>query len=342
MSPGLADERQGGPDTDPAAGVPKAELHAHLEGTASPALIRRLAVRNGIALADDLMTGDGRFAWRDFLHFLKVYDAASAAIRTARDYRDVTFEYLLACAREGAVYVEVMSSPDHAAMAGLDYLGHVEGIAQGIEDARAATGIEARCIVTCVRHFGAERAVEVAKLAARHPHPLVTGFGMGGDEAGFPPELFDRAYRIASEEAGLACNVHAGEWGGPESIRRALDLPVTRLGHGVRAVEDPDLVMLLAERGIVLEVCPTSNIATGVYPDYGSHPLRRLATAGVRVTVNSDDPPYFGTTIGREYRIAAERFGFDRQSLLALTRTALEAAFVDETTKTRLLARLPG
>ncbi len=169
-----------------------------------------------------------------------------------------------------------MSSPDHAAIAGMSYSDHLDGIAQGIEDARAETGIEARIIVTCVRHFGVEKALEVARATVRHPHPLVTGFGMGGDEAGFPPGPFAEVFRIAHEEAGLACNVHAGEFGGPDSIRAALELPVSRIGHGVRAIEDPALMAELAERGIVLEVCPTSNVATGVFPSYAEHPLPKL------------------------------------------------------------------
>lgn len=320
--------------------LPKAELHVHLEGTATPNLVRRLALRNRMAVPDGLFRDDGTFAWDGFLDFLKAYDGAAATIRTERDYRDVTYEYLVACAAEGAIYVEVMSSPDHAAQAGLSYQGHVEGIARGIEDARAETGIEGRCIVTCVRHFGVERALEVARLTVRHPHPLVTGFGMGGDEAGYPPAQFAEVYRIAREEAGLACTTHAGEWGPPEQIRKALELPVTRLGHGVRSVEDPALVEEIAARGIVLEVCPTSNIATGIYDGYAAHPLPTLMAAGVKVTLNSDDPPYFATTIGREYEIGGREFGLSDETLLGLTRTALEAAFVDEETRARLLERL--
>ncbi len=321
--------------------IPKAELHAHLEGTAGPDLVRRLARRNGMSLPDGLFAADGGFAWTDFLDFLRAYDAASSVIRTPLDYRDVTYEYLMGCARDAAIYAEVMSSPDHAAMAGMSYTGHLEGIAQGIEDARAESGIEGRIIVTCVRHFGVDRALEVARNTVRHPHPLVTGFGMGGDEAGFPPGPFAEVFRIAHEEAGLACNVHAGEFGGPESIRAALDLPVRRIGHGVRAIEDKALMAELAERGTVLEVCPTSNIATRVFDSYADHPLPKLMAAGITVTLNSDDPPYFNTSIGREYDLAAEHFGFDPDTLVGLTRNALNAAFVDEKTRQSLLARLP-
>lgn len=324
--------------------LPKAELHAHLEGTASPDLVRRLAARHGMTLPATLLTEDGTgFRWTDFLNFLSVYDAASAVIKTADDYRMVTAEYLKGLAAEGVIYSEVMSSPDHAAMNGLDYLGHLEGIAAGIEEARAETGIEGRIIVTCVRHFGVEKAEAVARDVIKHPHPLVTGFGMGGDEAGFPPGQFEKAYRIAVEEGGLQANTHAGEFGGPDGIREALKhLPVTRLGHGVRSIEDPDLVAELVDRRIVLEVCPTSNIATRVFADYAAHPLKRLTDLGVRTTISSDDPPFFHTSAGREYAVAAEHFGFDRAGLLQLTRTALEAAFVDEETRARLIAKLAG
>lgn len=323
------------------AAVPKAELHVHLEGTAPPDLVRRLAERNGLSLPAPLFTEAGRFHWTDFLHFLRAYDDAAQAIRTAEDYRDVTYAYLERCAGEGAVYVEVMSSPDHAALAGLSFAGHLEGIADGIGRAREAFGIEARLIVTCVRHFGVERAIEVARACARHPNPLLTGFGMGGDENAAPASAFAKAFRIAHEEAGLACTVHAGEAAGPDSVRDALDgLPVGRIGHGVRAIEDADLVRRIRDDGIVLEICPTSNLRTGVYGSFAGHPLNRLAEAGCRVTLNSDDPPYFDTTIGREYAVAAAWFGWDASRLLEATRTAIESAFVDEATRTRLLARV--
>lgn len=324
------------------ARLPKAELHVHLEGTAGPALVRDLAARHGVAVPDGLVTADGEgFAWSDFLSFLAAYDLASNVIRTADDYRRVTAEYLIGIAGEGAIYAELMSSPDHAALAGLDYVGHLDGIAAGIEEARAATGIEARIIVTCVRHFGVDRAMAVAEQVVRHPHPLVTGFGMGGDEAGFPPAQFAPVFRKAVEEAGLAAHVHAGEFDGPARIREALDtLPVTRLGHGVRSVEDPALVERLVADGIVLEVCPTSNVATGVAHEAARHPLRPLFDAGVKVTLNSDDPPYFHTSLGREYALAASAMGFGLEDLRGMTRTALEAAFVDETTRAALLAKL--
>jgi adenosine deaminase len=316
--------------------VPKAELHVHLEGTARPELIRRLAARNGVALPAGLLADDETFHWTDFLHFLRTYDLAASVIRTAQDYRDVVFEYLVACAAEGTRYVELTCSPDHARAAGLDEAEHRAGIFQGIDDARAAAGIEGRVLVSVVRNFGADAAERVAAEAAAMPHEYVVGFSMAGDEAGFPAAGFARAFAIA-DDAGLGCTCHAGEHAGPESVRAALGLPgVVRLGHGVRAVEDPALVRELAERRVVLEICPTSNVALGVYPSYGAHPLPALLAAGVLVTLNSDDPPYFGSTIGGEYGVARDRFGFDDAGLAQLTDTALQAAFADDALRARL------
>lgn len=321
--------------------LPKAELHVHLEGTAPPALVRRIAARNRVALPDALFRGPDRFAWTGFLDFLAAYDRAASVIRTGEDYRDITFAYLASCAAQGAVYVELTASPDHAAAVGLSDAEHYGGIAQGIDDARREHGIEARVLAVAVRDFGAERAEGIALRVAAERPPYVVGFGLAGDEAGHPPGPFARAFAIAVE-AGLGCTVHAGEHAGPESVREALALPVTRIAHGVRAAEDPGLVAELAAREVVLECCPTSNVATGVYPDYDAHPLPALRAAGVRVTLGSDDPPWFGATLGGEYAVAAERLGFDETALLAVTRTALEASFAEAHLRHRLLEGLPG
>lgn len=317
--------------------VPKAELHAHLEGTATPELVARIAERNGVPVPPGTIGEDGRFAWTDFLDFLRCYDAATSVIRTGEDYRDIVFEYLVRCAHESAIYVELTASAHHAALVGVSDVDHLAGIAQGIDDAREQTSIEARIVMSCVRQFGPETAVDVARRTVSVPHPYVTGFGMGGDEAGYPAELFSAAYEVAAQ-AGLGLTVHAGEWAGPESVRSGLALGVTRIGHGVRAVEDPELVRELADRGIVLEVCPTSNVALGIYPAIEAHPLPALRAAGVPITLGSDDPPYWDASIGGEYALAAGAFALDDAALREITRTALEAAFVEEDVRQRLLA----
>jgi adenosine deaminase len=317
----------------------KAELHVHLEGTAPPALIRRLADRNGLKVPEGVFKSADEFQWVDFLDFLRTYDLAASVIRTEEDYRDVTYEYLKASAREGVIYTELIVSPDHAASVGLSDEAHYGAIAQGIDDARAETGIEARMLITAIRNFGVAAAVDIARRHADHRHPYIVGFNLAGDEAGYPPAQFREAYEIASA-AGLGCTVHAGEHAGAESVREALTLPVTRISHGVRAVEDWSLVEEIAEREIVLEVCPTSNVATFVYDSYEAHPLRKLHEAGVKCTLGSDDPPYFGCSIGGEYAVARERFGFEEGELRAFTRTAVRASFADDATKGTLLNRI--
>jgi adenosine deaminase len=162
---------------------------------------------------------------------------------------------------------------------------------------------------------------------------------MAGDEAGFPAHDFAEVFQVAAG-AALGCTIHAGEWAGADSVRAALELPITRIDHGVRAIEDPDLVSELAARRIVLDTCPTSNVVLGVYPSYETHPLPRLRDAGVRVTLGSDDPPYFGATIEGEYDVCAERMGFSEEDLRGITRTAIEAAFCDDSLRAALVRRV--
>jgi adenosine deaminase len=319
--------------------VPKAELHVHLEGTATPDLVRRIAERNGLEVPEGVFAAPDRFAWRDFLDFLNTYNMVCSVIRTGEDYRDITSEYLAGCARDGAIYVELTASIDHSRIAGIGDAEHWEGIAAGIDDARRDHGIEARILSVAVRNYGVERAIEIAELTAARPHPYVVGFSLAGDEAGYPPEPFVEAYRVV-EKAGLGCTVHAGEWAGAASVRGALELPVTRISHGVRAIEDPALVEELARRRITLEVCPTSNVVLGVFATYEDHPFPALRDAGIPVTLGSDDPPYFGASVGGEYAVAREHFGLGDAELVAITRNAVEASFAEPELRSKLLTLL--
>ena len=316
----------------------KAEIHCHIEGAADPELVQRLAQKYDVDLEGIIQ--DGRYVWSDFTTFLNAYDRASALFRTPDDYRLLAYDYFMRLADQDAIYGEVFGSSDHAAQMGIGYLDLVEAISAGINDAKAETGIEGRIIMTCVRHLGPDAAEGVAELVAANPHPMVTGFGMGGDERSFEMEDFAPAFAIASD-AGLGLTAHAGEFGGADNVRNAIEqLGVTRIGHGVRSMEDLTLIDKIVSEGIVLETCPGSNIALNVYPDFNHHPLRKLYDAGVRVTLNSDDPPYCHTTLAREYDIARDEFGFDTAMIAQCTRTAIESAFVDETTRTQLLNRL--
>jgi adenosine deaminase len=322
--------------------IPKADIHAHIEGTMRPGLMRELSARNGIAVDPALFRDDGSYAWNDFRHFLDTYDAAAHAICAPEDYARVVYDHFARSAEKGMIYGEVFASPNHAVASGMSYETMVEGLVAGLDRAEETHGVVGRIIVNTVRHHGLDKAIAAAEMAAGHPHPKVTGFGMAGDESYGEHRDFLPAFEIA-RGAGLRCTAHAGEVLGPESVRAALDgLPIERIGHGVQAIDDPELVARLAAEGIVLEVCPGSNVAIGVYPDLASHPLRRLHEAGVRVTLNSDDPPFFRTDIGLEYDRAQSEMGFTDAELTGFTRTAIEAAFVDEATRETLLAKVAG
>lgn len=319
--------------------IPKAELHCHIEGAALPQLVLQQAQRYGADASHfvDLVHG---YLWQDFTSFLKAYDFAASLFRTPEDYVLLAKTHYLALAAQNVIYGEVFASPDHAERIGCSYASLIDAIAEGIRVAREQTGIEGRIIVTGVRHVGVEAVEKAARLTVSHPHPLVTGFGMAGDERMGVPADFARAFDIA-RDGGLSLTVHAGEFGGADSVREALDhLKVSRIGHGVRAIEDADLVRRIAEEGIVLEACPGSNVALGVYRDFAAHSFPVLEKAGCRMTINSDDPPHFHTSMNREYAIAHEEFGYDSSQLAGFTRTALQAAFVDGDTRARLLEKL--
>lgn len=322
--------------------LPKVELHHHIEGAAPPAFIRDLAKRKSVDISG-VFDESGGYAFTDFWHFLKVYEAATSVLQTAQDYHDLTRAVLDESAEHGVIYCESFISPDFCGGrdvgAWRDYLAAIQTAAQSAQN---DSGIRMRCIVTPVRHFGPEKARESALCAAETVGDFVTGFGMGGDEKSGKPADFAYAFDMA-REAGLRLTAHAGEWGGPDSIRAVLDdLRVERIGHGVRAIEDPALVDDLAERGTVLEVCPGSNVALGLYPDWRAHPIAELMNRGVKVTVSTDDPPFFHTTMTREYQKLETDLGWGGSEFAAINAIAVDAAFCDGDTKDALRKTLEG
>ncbi len=321
--------------------IPKVELHSHLEGTISPPLVRRIAKRNSITLKDGLFTDEDKFAWEDFVGFLNAYDEASFCLRKSIDYEDITYEYFKSCAIEGVIYAETFISPDHADAVGISYQEMILGCAKGIERVEKEFDIVARLIISCVRHLGPEKAIEVAKLMTDNPHKYVVGFGMGGNEYMYTMNDFSPAYNIAVN-AGYPCTTHAGEVCGPESVWDAINcLPVSRIGHGVRSVEDRELLTELANRNIALEICPGSNLALNVYPNWESHPLNAILGSGISVSLNSDDPAFFDTTVGKEYLNGSEFFNLSTKELCNISAMAIKASFVDKKTKSRLLSKIP-
>ncbi|MBO9122171.1 MULTISPECIES: adenosine deaminase [unclassified Rhizobium] len=316
----------------------KVELHCHLEGAAPPALTLAQARKYNIDISAYLK--DGAYVWHDFASFLECYDKISEVYKTDEDYALLTETYLAELAAIGTLYSELIVSPDHGKRIGLGADAYIAGVCEGIRRAKAASGIEARLIVTGERHFGPDSVIGAAEYAASARNPLITGFNLAGEERMGRVADYARAFDIA-RDAGLGLTIHAGEVCGAFSVTDALDaVRPARIGHGVRAIEDADLVKRLADLGTVLEVCPGSNIALKVFPDFQSHPLRALKDEGVRVTISSDDPPFFHTSLEREYELASSAFGFSDAEINEFTRTGIEAAFVDEATRSELLARL--
>ncbi|MGV6802685.1 MAG: adenosine deaminase [Ruegeria sp.] len=322
------------------ADLPKIELHLHHEGAAPPDFIRQLAHEKRVDLSG-IFKPDGSYDFRDFAHFLSVYEAACEVLKTPEDFRRLTLAILEESAANGVVYSETFLSPDFCGGGDLhawrDYLHAIQDAAT---EAESKFDITLRGVVTCVRHFGPDKARQSAICAAETAGDWITGFGMGGNEAMGLQGDYKWSFDCA-REAGLRLTTHAGEFGGPDSVRDAVRaLGVERVGHGVRAIEDPDLVHELADRGVTLEVCPGSNVVLGLYPDFAAHPIARLRDAGVNVTVSTDDPPFFHTTMRREYEMLNQAFGWDAEDFAALNETALSAAFCDEETRTRVRKRL--
>ena len=319
---------------------PKVELHLHLEGAAPPAFVRGLAQEKSIDLSG-VFAADGSYSYTDFWHFLKVYEAATSVLTSPEDYARLTRAVLAESAASGVVYSETFLSPDFCGGRDVSaWREYLHAIREAADEAERQDGITLRGIVTCIRHFGPEKAKETALCAAETVGDWLVGFGIAGDEKAGKPGDFAYAFDMA-REAGLRLTAHAGEWGGPDSVKDALrDLRVERIGHGVRAIEDPALVDRLAEDGVVLEVCPGSNIALGLYPDWTAHPIARLRDRGVKVTVSTDDPPFFHTTMTHEFDRLADAFGWDDSDFAALNRTALDAAFCDDATRARILKTL--
>lgn len=320
----------------------KAELHVHLEGSISPELAAKLARRNKLTLPSGLVAPDGvSYLSKDFLDFLKVYDTLAAVIKVPQDYYDITFDYLKNNALDNAIYVEMMYSPDHAEQSsGIPSREHLAAIQQAINDAETQCNIVGRIITTAVRHFGVEACERVARQATMDTFPCVTGFGLGGDEAKFPPKLFTKAYQIATD-AGLECTVHAGEFDSAKGMVEAMEnLPIKRIGHGVNVIHSPETMAMVKERGIALEVCPTSNIFLGLFKDMNNHPFPKLYEAGIKVSISSDDPPFMSTNLAQEYQRVQESYQYSDETMNDITRMAIEAAFVDEKTRKELLARI--
>lgn len=319
---------------------PKLELHVHLEGAAPPMFIRGLAREKSIDISK-VFTESGGYAFRDFPNFLQVYEAVTSVLTAPSDYSRLTSAVLEESVANGVIYSETFLSPDFCGGGDLGaWREYLHAIEESAHSAERTHGITLRGIVTSIRHFGPEKSRPIALCAAETAGNFVRGFGMGGNETVGEQSDFSWAFDCA-REAGLHLTSHAGEWAGPESIWQAIDdLHLERIGHGVAAAKDTRLLEMLAERGITLEVCPGSNVALGLFPNFAAHPLAKLRKAGVKVCVSTDDPPFFHTTMTREFEELARAYRWGEEDFADLNQMALAAAFCDEKTRERVAEKL--
>ncbi len=286
---------------------PKIELHVHLEGTVRPAALLQIARRNDVTLPADSVAGlTELYEFKDFAHFLQIWAITTGALRTAGDFRQVVVDYAAEAAGHGAVYLEGIFTPAEPVSRGARWDEVFTGYCDGAQQASEVHGVQVRLTPDISRGYPLEAAELTARYAVRYADRGVVGLGLGGPELEYPPELFAAPFRLAAD-GGLAAVPHAGEVAGSSSVRTCLEvLGASRIRHGIRAVDDPGLVRELASRGTVLDVCPISNLRTGVVADLAEHPLPELTAAGVRCSVSTDDPAMFGTDLGTEYQAAAQ------------------------------------
>jgi aminodeoxyfutalosine deaminase len=316
---------------------PKIELHVHLEGTIRPATLLDIARRNGQALPADTVEGvEALYAFTNFAHFIEVWILTTNCLRTRDDFRRIVVDYAAEAASFGAVYLEAIFSPGERVQRGVARDDIFQGYADGAVEAWERYGVTVRFTPDLYRGLDPEVAVDVARTSVEYMDRGVVGLGLGGIES-LPFAPYRKAFDIA-RAGGLALVPHAGEAAGPESIREVLSVEPHRVRHGVRAVENPSLLAEIVDRGIVLDVCPTSNVRTGVVGSIEAHPLPALRAAGVACTVNTDDPAMFGTDLGREYEVAAG-LGVSAADAYA---AGLAGALCDDATRARLASLAPA
>lgn len=315
--------------------LPKAELHLHLEGAVEPATLLELRRQHG----EQATLAETEFLYRytDFGSFLMAFKEVSAHLRGPDDYELVTYRLMQQLKEENVLHAEVYVAVGVCLYRKQDFAAIFEGLERGRARGARDFGVSLLWIFDATRHFGVEEAQKVFELAARYKNRHVVGVGIGGDEVKAPPELFRSVYAYAHDH-GLHLTAHAGETASPESIWGALNLHAERIGHGLTAAQDPDLVEELAYRQIPVEICITSNLRTGVCKSAADHPVKNYFDQGLMITLNTDDPALLGTSLAREYQFAQDSFGFTEEHLRELARNSFEASFLPAEKKLELLS----
>jgi adenosine deaminase len=317
--------------------LPKAELHLHIEGTLEPELMFELARRNGITLrfgsVDELRAA---YAFHDLQSFLDIYYEGAQVLRTEEDFHDLTRAYLVKVAKQNVKHVEIFFDPQTHTDRGIPFATVITGIHRALEDAQKSLGISSRLILCFLRHLSADAAERTLEDALKFKR-WITAIGLDSGEKGNPPSKFEAVFERA-RDAGFLSVAHAGEEGPPSYITEALDLlQVVRIDHGVRCLEDPALVARLRERRTPLTVCPLSNVKLRVFDRMEDHNLRQLLDAGLVVTVNSDDPAYFGGYLEENFRAAQSALDLSREQIALLAKNSFEASLLPPTEKQRYL-----
>ncbi|MBB3182743.1 adenosine deaminase [Halomonas fontilapidosi] len=320
--------------------LPKAELHLHIEGSLEPELMFALAERNGVSLPyASVEEVRSAYDFTDLQSFLDLYFQGMSVLRTAEDFHDLAMDYFRRASDEGVVHVEMHVDPQAHLARGVELPVVMEGLSLARRRAQRELGMSTALIMAFLRDRPAEEAIAVMESAAPY-WEMLDAVGLDSAERGNPPakfvEVFERARQL-----GIARVAHAGEEGPPAYIREALDLlDVSRIDHGVRCLEDPDLVARLRDEGVVLTVCPLSNVRLRVVERMTDHPLPQLLDAGLRLTLNSDDPAYFGGGMLANFTACHEAFGWSKEIFIQLAETAIDAAFISEARRLELHRQL--
>ena len=315
-------------------GLPKAELHLHLEGSIDPPTLVELRTRHGKPTT--LAEIDKLYSYEDFIGFLRAFKTVTDDLQTPDDFELITYRLMQNLKAQNVLHAEVYISVGVCLWRKQDFDALFEGIDRGRRRGERDFDVSLLWIFDAVRQFGPGEAQRVVELAVRHQSDNVVGFGIGGDELKAPPELFRDIYAFAAAH-GLRLTAHAGESAGPGSIWGALNLRAERIGHGLTAAQDKELIEVLSRRQIPIEICLTSNLRTGCCHSFADHPVRNYFDQGLMITLNSDDPAMFGTSLSREYRIAQENFGFTDDHLRELARNSFEASFLPADKKLNFL-----
>jgi adenosine deaminase/aminodeoxyfutalosine deaminase len=315
--------------------LPKAELHLHLEGAIEPSTLLELRQRHNMEGAT-LAEVEQLYNYKDFKGFLSAFKDVTGHLRTPEDYELITYRLMERLKAQNILHAEVIVSVGVCLWRKQDFTAIFEGLERGRQRGEKDFGISLLWIFDAIRQFGAEKARPVLDLAIQFRDRNVVAFGIGGDEPAGPPEWFTDLYARAAEQ-GLHLTAHAGESAGPDSLWGALNLKAERIGHGLTAGQDADLMQELAERQVPIEICVTSNLRTGCCPDLAQHPLRRYFDQGLMLTLNSDDPAMFRTSLVGEYALAQQAFGFTDEHLRELARNSFEASFLPAEKKVAFL-----